>query len=186
MNLVLTTAGASPVSLAEAKKHCRADYHEDDDAYLDALVSAATEWVQKHTGRTLSASTWTLTLDAFPDAINLPMPPANGIESVTYLDADGAAQTLASTQYRLYGAGGFDPFMRPAWSTTWPVTAKGEPDAVTIVYTAGGTCPAAVKRAILLVVGHLYETREASTEGALQEIPFGVDALLKDYRQRSF
>ncbi len=187
MTLILTTAGVSPVSLAEAKKQAHCEYHTDDDAYLEALIEAATGWVQTHTGRSLSEDNeWTLTLDEFTEAIRLPMPPAISIDSVTYLDAEGAGQTLAPANYRLYGAGGFDPFVRPAWSTAWPATADGEPDAVTLVDTAGATCPASVKHAILLLIGHLFENREASTEAALKDIPFGVDALLKDVRQRSF
>lgn len=186
MTLILTTAGTAPVSLAEAKKQAHCEHHTDDDAYLEALITAATGWVQTHTGRSLTTNVWTLTLDAFVEAIRLPMPPAISITSVTYLDADSAEQTLASANYRLYGAGGFDPFVRPAWSTSWPVTADGEPDAVAIVYTAGAACPASVKHAILLLIGHLFANREASTEAALKDIPFGVDALLKDFRQRSF
>lgn len=186
MTLVLTTAGAPPVTLAEIKKQVRAEFHEDDDNLLIGLGAAATEWVERHTGRSLAAHTWTLTLDGFADAIRLPMPPVIGINSVTYIDADGAPQTLADTAYRLFGAGGFDPFLRPAWSTCWPATADGEPDAVTIEYEAGAACPAPVKHAILLLVSHLYENREASTELALRDIPFGVDALLKDYRQQGF
>lgn len=186
MTLVLTTAGASPVSLAEAKKQTRCDFHTDDDALLTGLVAAATEWTERHTGRSLAEHTWTLILDKFGDAIRLPMPPATGINSVTFIDADGDTQTLASTAYRLYGAGGFDPFVRPAWSTCWPFTADGEPDAVTIEYEAGAACPTPVKQAILLLVSHLFENREASTEAALKDIPFGVDALLKDYRQQAF
>ena len=186
MTLTLTTAGTAPVSLAEAKKQVRAEYHTDDDALLTGLLAAATEWVERHTGRSLSEHTWTLTLDSFSDAIRLPMPPATGINTVTYIDADGDEQTLASGAYRLYGAGGFDPFVRPAWSTCWPATADGEPDAVTIEYEAGAACPAPVKQAILLLVSHLYEHREASTEAALKDIPFGVDALLKEYRQQGF
>lgn len=186
MALILTTAGPSPVSLPEAKKQTRCEFHTDDDALLTGLTAAATEWVERHTGRSLAEHTWTLTLDSFAEAIRLPMPPATGINSVTYIDADGATQTLASAVYRLYGAGGFDPFVRPAWSTCWPVTADGEPDAVTIEYEAGAACPTPVKQAILLLVSHLYENREASTEAALKDIPFGVDALLKDYRQQGF
>ncbi len=186
MTLTLTNPGTAPVSLPDAKKQCRCEFHTDDDAFLNGLVAAATEWTERHTGRSLAEHTWTLTLDSFSEATRLPMPPVTGINSVTYIDADGATQTLARTAYHLYGAGGFDPFVRPAWSTCWPATADGEPDAVTIEYEAGAACPTPVKQAILLLVSHLYENREASTEAALKDIPFGVDALLKDYRQQAF
>ncbi len=38
--------------------------------------------------------------------------------------------------------------------------------------------PEGIRAAILLLVGHLYENREASIDKALSEIPFGVKALL--------
>jgi hypothetical protein len=37
---------------------------------------------------------------------------------------------------------------------------------------------AAVKSAIKLMVGHLWSNRDASTETALSQIPFGVTSLL--------
>lgn len=186
MTLTLTTPGTAPVTLAEAKKQTRTEFFNDDDTLLTGLLAAATEWVERHTGRSLAEHTWTLTLDSFPAAVRLPMPPTVEIVSIEYISEDGTTQTLAAGQYRLYGAGGFDPFVRPAWATCWPATADGEPDAVTIEYEAGAACPTPVKQAILLLVSHLYENREASTELALKDIPFGVDALLKDYRQQAF
>jgi len=187
MTLTLTTAGDGPVTLAMAKRQVRAEYHTDDDAFLQGALDTATAWVQNHTGRSLAENEWTLTLNEFPAVIELPMPPVTGITSVTYLDAEGATQTLDTGKYRLFGKDGFAPFLRPSWAACWPFTARGEPDAVTIVFEAGAeTIPPAVGQAILLLVGHLYNNREASSEAALKDIPFGVDALLKDYRQRAF
>lgn len=40
----------------------------------------------------------------------------------------------------------------------------------------------AIKSAILLIVGHLYLNREAGTDKAISEIPFGVYALLQPFR----
>lgn len=190
MTLIESGPGTAPVSLAEARAQLRFIEEADtaDDAYISALVDAACAWTQKHLGRSLAADTeWTLTLDCFPASIKLPMPPAATVDSVVYLDANGDAQTLSAAAYRLYGAGGFDPFVRPAWGTDWPATADGEPDAVTVTYTAGyETLPAPIKQAILLIVSHYFENREASSAIDLKHLPMGVEALLKDYRQQSF
>jgi hypothetical protein len=48
---------------------------------------------------------------------------------------------------------------------------------VKVRYVAGDL-PAAVKSALLLTVGHLFENREASAPIALQELPLGVKSLL--------
>jgi len=47
-----------------------------------------------------------------------------------------------------------------------------------IALASTGLVPAAVKAAIKLLVGHLYENRENSTEINLNSIPFGVKSLL--------
>jgi hypothetical protein len=45
---------------------------------------------------------------------------------------------------------------------------------------------AAVKSAIKMVVGHLWSNRDASTETALSEVPFGVKAMLDTLRWGSY
>lgn len=43
----------------------------------------------------------------------------------------------------------------------------------------------AIKQAAMMLVSHLNENREASTELSLDNLPFGFDYLLNDYRIRS-
>lgn len=43
--------------------------------------------------------------------------------------------------------------------------------------------PAAIKAAILLLVGHWYESREAVAGGSVAEMPFAVSSLLAPYRR---
>jgi hypothetical protein len=45
---------------------------------------------------------------------------------------------------------------------------------------------AAVAAAIKLIVGHLWSNRDASTETALSEVPFGVKAMLDTLRWGSY
>ncbi len=62
---------------------------------------------------------------------------------------------------------------------------------MTVRYRAGypasdgsSTVPAPIRHAILLMVGHLYGSRDAVTTTAAQpaELPLGVQALLAPYR----
>jgi uncharacterized phage protein (predicted DNA packaging) len=41
---------------------------------------------------------------------------------------------------------------------------------------------ASIRHALLMLVAHWYENREASTETALQTVPMGVDMLLGNER----
>ncbi|MGV0820812.1 head-tail connector protein [Martelella sp. AMO21009] len=43
--------------------------------------------------------------------------------------------------------------------------------------------PEPLDLAVLLLVGHFYANREATTDEALRRIPFGVDRLIAPYRE---
>lgn len=71
--------------------------------------------------------------------------------------------------------------------TTYRLAAVTSTDALVLAATAGNQTgatlttddvPEDIRAAILLLIGHLYENREAGAERALSEIPFGVKALL--------
>ena len=53
---------------------------------------------------------------------------------------------------------------------------------------AESSIPAPIRSAALLMIGHLYQNREAVTGygAALQETPMGVEALLAPYRKAAF
>lgn len=180
MSLVLITPPAEePISVGEAKAHCRVSI-TDDDALLSALVIAARQHVESYTRRALITQTWEGTLDQFPDSgqaayrglgttvgreseIALPLPPLVSVTSVKYLEtAAGALTTLATTEYLVDTAsqpGRLTPAYGKYWPCTYPVM-----NAVTIRYVAGygaaGAVPQAVKQAMLLLIGSWYDARE--------------------------
>jgi uncharacterized phiE125 gp8 family phage protein len=59
------------------------------------------------------------------------------------------------------------------------------PGAVRIDYVAGyataGAIPADLRAAVKLLVGHLYENREASAPGTLNVIPLGARRILDNW-----
>lgn len=63
--------------------------------------------------------------------------------------------------------------------------AEGHMAAIGVVLT-DGPAPASLKAAILLHLGHLYETREAVTEGRARVVPMGYDALTAPFRPIEF
>jgi len=185
MALKLTTpASTYPVTLAEAKLHCRVDA-SDDDALITVLITAATEMAEQATGRAIMPQTWELTLDAFPDAFELTRIPVASVTSLKYWDTDGVQQTLGTMLYELSTASDFSAAtVAPVYGGTWPAT-RDQANAVALRYVAGwpdaATVPDSIKAWIKLQVGAMYEHREA--EGAVQTYALGyADRLLDRYK----
>lgn len=181
---ITTQPASEPISLEEAKAHLRVDV-SDDDAYITGLIAAARQYCEGATSRAFIEQTITLELEAFPcRAIELPRPPLISVTSVKYLNADGDLVTLvANTDYKVIASSDTEPGrIIPAYGTSWPTPGRCEEDAVQIVYKAGWAdatdVPLTIRQAILLAVGHWYETREAVSEGPMAEVPLAVDSLL--------
>ena len=132
---------AEPINLIEAKLHCRTD-EEDEDARIQGLIRGARRWAEQRTERQLVAATWHLLLDYFPEEIRLPYPPLIGVDSITYVDTNGATQTLASTEYQVVGAGTDAParVVESYDGDGWPTT-RDQPEAVTVAFKAGYVTP---------------------------------------------
>ena len=164
MALKLITAPSTyPVTLAEAKLHCRVDI-ADDDTLITALITAATEMAEQKTGRAIMTQTLELTLDAFPEAFELTRVPVQSITSVKYYDTTGAQQTLSNTLYALDAADDFGfAHISPVYAGVWPDT-RDQINAVAVRYVAGyadaASVPQSIKNWILLMVSTMYENRE--------------------------
>ena len=197
---------AEPVTRAEAKLHLKVETDQTaDDDLIDALVSAAREDAEDFTNRCFCWSTWELRLDEFPTSgkmeILLPRPPCIRVNSITYVDADGATQTLGSDNYQVDDKS--EPArIRPAYNLSWPAT-RAVMNAVTVSYVAGypvsdagspvdttANVPAAALAAVKLILGHLYKNRETVvTEGfgvAAHALPKGAESLLWKLRVEDF
>lgn len=176
-----------PVALGEAKGHLRVDI-ADDDALIGRLTTAAREQVEEITGRAIVAGTWDLVLDSWPCGaeISLPRPPLRSVSSVTYKLADGSEATLDPALYAVDAASEPGRIVL-APGASWPPDELYPVGAVRIRYAAGYTSAAAVPvgiwQAMLLLIGHLYENREAVAVGhTVTQLPLAVDALLAPWR----
>lgn len=189
MGLALIQAPAEePVSLAEAKAHCRVDADlTDDDGLIGALISAARRQAEHITGRALVTQSWRLTQVAFPrGSLTLPRPPLQSVTNITYQDTAGSVQTYAPTGYQVITDEILGRIV-PAYDTSWPCARSAEA-AVVVDFVAGygaaADVPQDIKRWILLAVGTLYAQREAIVTGTIvAELPRALwDALLDPYR----
>ncbi|HQS59734.1 MAG: hypothetical protein B7Y56_03045 [Gallionellales bacterium 35-53-114] len=182
--IVIIPPSEEPVTLAEAKLHCKIEV-TDDDTLITSLITATRQQAEHITGRAFCTQTLELVLDAFPDpeAFKLPMPPAIAITSVKYIDTNGVEQTLDAAAYSL-DKDSQPGSLSPAYDTTWPDT-RAVPNAVRVRYTAGygaaAAVPASIKSWMLMAIGTLYASREAIIIGTItSEVPRGFFAALLD------
>lgn len=188
---VLITAPAVPlVSLEEAKAHCRVD-HDDENAILTGLVTAATSLLDGYSGvlgRALINQTWRVNLCSWPPCrIRLPLSPVSAISSIKYFDAANVERTLNAANYALFE----DALSSYAgWSSTASLPSLFErEDAVAVEFVAGygattDKVPEAIRLAAKMLVGSWYEGRETTVVGTTaQTLPFAVDALISPFRR---
>jgi uncharacterized phiE125 gp8 family phage protein len=190
----VTAPAELPVTLTEAKAQLRvASDNTDDDTMISALLQATTDHLDGWSGvlgRCLVTQTWSASFDGFSGRfLRLPFPDVTAIASVTYQDADDAEQTVNAASYAIK-EDALSAYLFFAESFTIP-TVYHRPDAVTVTFTAGygaaSAVPQAIKHAMLMLVSHWYENREAIQIGqGVSEIPMAVDALLTPYRVRRF
>lgn len=173
-----------PVTLAEAKAHMRID-HSNDDAWITAAIVEAREMAEKELGRSLITQTWQRTLDYFPDAIELSYPPIIAVSSILYRDSvTGTPTVLSAASYEVDSAS--EPgYVVPAYGYEWP-TPQDSINAVTVTYTAGygdaSAVPQAIKKWMLMIIGHMDANREATVPGvSIVKTPY-LDGLLDRYR----
>jgi len=191
MRLNLVTAMAVPViGLQEAKDHLRVTA-ATEDALIDSLMKSAEAWAEAFTGRALLTQSWDLTLESFPTEIEIPKPPLQSITSITYIDTAGASQTLASTVYQADTSSRMHPGrVKLAVDQVWPSTRSGEYAAVVVRFVAGypyGVLPEPIRQAMLMVLSHLYDHREAIAHAqTMIEVPMGAHALAGLYRVWTF
>ena len=189
-----TPPAVEPVSVSEAKAHLRVDI-SDDDSYISTLITAAREWCEQYLDRTLINTQWTMRLDSFPYEIELPRPPiatsgTTTAVSLTYTLGDDSTATLSTTAYRV-DRNSTPGVVRQLRAGTWPANLD-DYNAVAVTWWAGygasGTSvPAAIRHAILMLVGHWYESRSSVLTGSIsKEIEFGVKSLLDSQRWGSY
>jgi len=134
----------------------------------------------------LISQQWEMRLDAFPGrgAFQLPRSPLITLDSIKYDDEDGIEQTLGASVYGVDSVGEMPARIWLKGGESWPTTYPDALETVRVLFTAGyGTAgadvPASIRAALLLLLGNLFENREAVVTGTIvTDLPFGVRALL--------
>lgn len=188
-----TPPAVEPVTLAEAKAHCRVDT-SDDDTYIGTLITAARQWVEEYLDRSLVNTQWTMRLDAFPYEIELPRPPIASSGTVTavtltYTLGDDSTATLSTSAYRV-DRQSTPGVVRQLRNGTWPANLD-DYNAVQITWwggygATGSTVPAAIRHAMLMLIATWYDRRASVDNASGTEVPFGVKSLLDSQRWGSY
>jgi uncharacterized phiE125 gp8 family phage protein len=177
---------ASVITTADAKDHLRVD-NSDEDSLIDRLVLASIDAIEARIRSSMVPASLILLAPRFPTCAGyfaLPRAPVRSITSITYVDSDGTQQTMDGSDYVLNGdekpatVGLSDPSSVP-----WPTDLASRRDAVRIRYEAG---PATINdvsdslvAATMLMIGHLYENRQAVVTGTIAtKVPDAVEALI--------
>lgn len=201
---VIEQPTAEQLSVDDVAMHLRLDQYGSpatypEQAWIEAAIAAARETIEGLSGLALAPQTLELGMNAWPAdcftqaGISLRTGPLLGVTSVVYSDGT-TDQTLDETLYAVDGYS-IPGAVFPAYNQSWP-TAVMTPNSIRIRFRAGYTVPGespgdfplpkALRAAMLLLVGHLYANREATTTAAnIEQIPLGINALIERYRIRS-
>ena len=187
MSLIMTSSPAiEPITAADAKAHLRID-GSAEDALIASLILTSRLHVESALGFALISQGWTLLLDAWPEgrAVDIPIRPLLAITSARVLSATGVPTVLSASDYILDATGVPPRLVRTG--TTWPLPGSVA-NGIEIAFTAGfgpaaSDVPSPIRHALLLLVAHWYEHRDAIEIGSgTMSIPHAVSELLRPYR----
>ncbi|MBS1348321.1 MAG: hypothetical protein HP052_02455 [Firmicutes bacterium] len=184
--IIVAEPTTEPVTLAEVKLFLRLlpdDTSEDD--FISGLIAAAREYCENFTGRALATQTIMLYLDSIPSEVEVPMPPLQSVDKIEVIDADKAGHELIADTDYMIDSGEISSIIFTA--SAQEVAAHLYPiNPVQITCTVGydADIPVGIKQAMLLLVAHWYENREAvATNGEVGErISLGVRSLCLQYK----
>lgn len=181
-------APAEPVlTLAEAKAHLRKD-DGDEDAVIQRCIAGAESGVAGWLGRALARQAFVGRLDgSYPcRPIEVAPPPVRAITALRYVDEDGAEQTMPDTDYRLIERGPAPSLISLAHGVPAP-SVRCQLNSIMVEFDAGYDddmpLPDSIRTGLLLMVGHLFENREAINIGNIvNELPLSVQFFLGQHR----
>ncbi|MEO8501892.1 MAG: head-tail connector protein [Vicinamibacteria bacterium] len=180
-----------PITLVEAKLHVRQDL-ADDDTLISGLIVAAREEVERVSWHALITQTWEVVLDRWPgdlsgDHLELPKPPLQSVASIIYTDVPGTPTTWTAPNNYIVDTDSLPGRVVLADGATWPSAVLTPSGGIRVRFVAGwanaGLVPQLYKQAMLLLIGHWYENREATGDANSRgSISFGVESLLRSSR----
>lgn len=191
MDIQITTApNATSIDAALVKSNKRI-LHNSEDSLIDFWIKAADRHIEKETNRSLLTQTLTLRINKILPVIQLPRPPLASITSIKYTPEDEDEVTVDVNTDTVQRIVDMLPTIRiPSIETAYGECSETD-GTMTIVYVAGWAAaddiPFDLRLASLLLASHWLTSREAAhmdlrVMNVEKKIPFGVDALIKNFR----
>tara|TARA_R100000664_G_scaffold31914_1_gene46070 strand:+ start:1830 stop:2408 length:579 start_codon:yes stop_codon:yes gene_type:complete len=182
---VTTQPTSYPVTTAEAKAHLKVDI-SDDDTLISNLIVSATQSAEDYTNRCFINTTLKMVADKWSEIDTLYKSPVASVTNIKYYDTANTQQTLASSVYIV------DNTSKPCRilldeDQEYPDLADRKM-GIEVNYVVGETedgtdASNLIKQAILLMVGHWYQNREAVVIGRIAtEIPMAAKMILDQYK----
>jgi uncharacterized phiE125 gp8 family phage protein len=152
---VSVAASSEPVTATQVKQQCGISSGDTTyDALITRMIASERAFVEKYCGIRIVTQTVIAKCDGFCDFGRLPFGPVQSISSVSYVDTDGADQTLATSVYETR-ADGLQALIVLKYNQSWPAIQPGSRIAVTAV-VGWATVPSDLQSAILLRIGRLF------------------------------
>jgi uncharacterized phiE125 gp8 family phage protein len=151
--------------------------NSDEDALIEGLIAAATSSAEQFTNRKFVQTTLELRADSFPADyafIDITVAPLQSVQQISYIDNDGTLTEAELTDFEVIAPEGdfAEPgSVGPKVDKAWPTATSLRPLSARVRFIAGyGTAadvPKAIKQAILMMVGDMYENRESKIVGTI-------------------
>jgi uncharacterized phiE125 gp8 family phage protein len=157
---------------------------DSEDTFITSLIAPARAYVERCGRRLFVGGSRTETFNVWGDYLEIWRSPITSVDSVTY---STTADPTDDADYTGFVANlGFPARIFPAVDDDFPDLIDG--GTITVTYTAGALDATSEeyligKRAMLLLIGHWFEFREAAAAGVVSgEIAFAISSMLDELR----
>lgn len=168
-----------PVTATQAYEQCRIETSEQASfsTQIARLITVARAHAENYCNVRFGTRSAVVNCNSWTDLARLPDAPVNSITSITYVDADGATQTLATSVYELRSEG-LEAAVVLKYAQAWPSIRPGS--RITVTASVGySTTPEDVVHAMLLGISDMFHGRESEARGDFTTL----DALLCNHRR---
>lgn len=180
----LVSSLPGPVTLAVMKDFLKIT-STADDALIQSMLDAATEWGEKVTGRDFRAITWDLLLDCFATRIPLRRDPVASIAMVEHL-VDAALVTVPSAIFYLKKLVQSSEILLNE-GKDWPTDTDNREQVIKIRFvTEGFRCQDSIKEAIQRHVALWYRNRGDCADVEISAKRAGVNSIYGQFTVQRF